>query len=72
MTSANLFRYKASLFPYAKPPFVNDSTGIGPCITPVVSLERETFLWFTWFIMCGIDISECLMANLSYADKKNI
>jgi uncharacterized membrane protein (DUF106 family) len=72
MTSANFFRYKASPFPYAKPPLVNDSTGIGPCITHVVSLERETFLWFTWFMMCGIDISEYLTANLNYADKKNI
>lgn len=38
----------------------------------VVFLERETFLGFTWFMMCGIDILEDMTANLSYADKKNI
>lgn len=38
----------------------------------VVSLERETLLRFTWFMMCGINVIEDMMANLSYADKKNI
>ncbi len=38
----------------------------------VVFLERETFLGFTWFMMCGIDISEDMVVKICYADKKNI